>query len=91
MMTNIPEDGFEDAIELEETENMQDIPLMSPMGKDALIYHLDDINDVDLSMNANSEELSGQKQKSIHKEEKDNILLFYVELGQVFKCRIRFC
>ena len=78
MMTNIPEEGYEDQIELDEAENMQDVPLMSPMGNDKLVYHLDDIIDVDLSMNANSEELKGQGQKSIRKEEKDNILLFYV-------------
>ena len=85
MMTNIPEDGFEDTIELEETENMQDIPLLSPMGKDVLVYHLDDINDVDLSMNANSEELSGQKQNTFFGG------AFYVGLDRAFKCRIRFC
>lgn len=61
---------------------MQDVPLLSPMGTDVLVYHLDDINDVDLSMNLNSEDLKGQSLKSIHKEEKDNILLFYVGIDR---------
>lgn len=75
MMMDISDD-LNEQIELDDHESMRDVALDSATDSNVLLYHLDDVGDVDLTSDVDTEEFN-QAQKLAH-QENDNIHHFYV-------------